>query len=130
MVRLLVVVCVLVVVGCSVGAEVGDSAFGVWVDNECARPIHAEAAHTAEIAIERLSSGAIEVPSGQGREISVIENAAAHPTAYFLAISVDDGEPLVREFDIVRLKSELVRTTFAADCVSLVEQNTPTTTRP
>jgi len=123
MFRVVVVVCAVLLSGCSVGRDVGDQAFGVWVDNECAQPIHAKAAHTAQVAVERLASQPIEIAPGEGRQIDVIENAAAHPTAYFLAIAVGGQEPLVREFELERLKTELVRATFAADCESLVEQD-------
>jgi hypothetical protein len=122
MFRALVVACAALLAACSVGTDIGDSAFGVWVANDCAQPIHAKAAHTGEIAVERLASRPIEIPPGEGRQIDVIENAAAHPTAYFLALSVGDEKPLVRKFDLKRLKAEPVRVTFGADCATLVEQ--------
>lgn len=116
------VVCAALLSGCSVGSDIGDEAFGVWVANECAHPIEAKAAHTAADAVKRLTDHPIEIPSGEGRQIDVIDNAAAHPTAYFLAIGVGGEKPLVREFRLDRLKTELVRATFGADCATLVEK--------
>jgi hypothetical protein len=122
MLRLIVALLVLFATGCTVGTDIGDEAIGVWIDNDCAEVVQANAAHSAEIAVERLNSSPISISPGESRTVDVIANAAAEPSTYFLAICVDVSDPLVQEFDVERLRAELVRATFESDCATLTEQ--------
>lgn len=110
------------VAGCSVGEDIGDEGIGVYVYNECVSTVLVEPGHTAEVAVERFASNPIRIETGRGSHSSVIANAASDPQAYFLAFGLEGAEPEVREFDIGRLRRELVEVTFGSDCATLADQ--------
>ena len=123
MIRCLSILAVMCATSCAVDGEIGDDAIGIWIENECGDAVQANAADSAVGAVDRLNSEPITIRPGEGRTIDVIANVAAEPRAYFVAIGVDAHDPVVREFDIERLREELVRATFAGDCATLVEED-------